>query len=540
MKFKVIFCWIFTVSFLLLGCKGETKPTERTVAILTTADLQSHIVSFRTTINGVDIIVGGFERIAAAAKKVRSEVDVSLLLSSGDDLIPPLLYVFKGEPEVKGLSMAGYDVVTPGNHEFDAGVEVYKHALGFADFDVVSANISFDDQDLNELVKPYVVKDINGLKIGIFGLMTPDFSRVCNPPGGGVSVNVDYISAAESAVQKLEDQGCDIIIALTHIGTMLDRNLASTVDGIDIIVGGHSHEYIYEVVGNTIIVQDGSKGEYLGVLRFVYSNGEIKDPYWETILLDSTVGCDTTIRNVMNQYMAAYDESLGQTIGTTTVALEARKEVIRSRESNLGNLIADSWLEWFGEADVALVNSGSIRGDKVYPAGAITMRTVNEMLPFRNEVIIARMSGAQLKQVLEISASALRIAGDGCPDSCRASTGGFMQIGNLKVTIDTTKAPFCAVYSGRGVSEVLNYGERVVDMKVLKDGSWVDVDSTQIYTVLVNDWTASGGDGYYMFVSGDVEIEHTTVVATDILSNYIRLHSPISPEIEGRIAFLPR
>jgi len=341
-------------------------------------------------------------------------------------------------------------------------------------------------------------------------------------------------------VNDLTDKGCDIIIGLTHIGTGLDRKLAKKVKGIDIIVGGHSHEYIHEMVGNTIIVQDGARGEYLGVLKFTFKDGRIINPVWKRIFLDSTAGCDNEIHDLMAQYMQRYKRSLGQVIGESTVDLDARKAVVRSRESNLGDLIADSWLEWFTDADVALVNGGSIRGDKIYPRGKITYLTVNEILAFRNEVIKVKMSGAELKQVLEVSASALRVKGDGCQDIYRPASGGFFQIGGLRVTIDLTRPPFCAVYSGKSISRIINPGSRIISVKVYRNGAWVPLDLSATYTVLVNGWTARGGDGHYIFLKKDILKKHTTVFTTDILANYIQRHIRISPRVEERINFVER
>ena len=537
-----LFLLFNTVVFLLFsGCKKEDEENITVdVAIMTTADLQSSIVPFSSGKKESDITVGGYERIAAEAQKIRGEADISLLLSSGDDMIQPMSAIFHGEPEMLGMSMAGYDVVAPGNHEFDTGADVYKYALSFADFDVVCANISFTDAELDSIIVPYVIKDFDELRIGIFGLITPDFDRVCNPPGGGISVDVDYISCAQNAVAQLQSEDCDIIIALTHIGKTLDENLATEVGDIDIIVGGHSHEYVYETIGNTIIVQDGAKGEYLGVLRFSYNNEQIENPQWETILLDSTVGYDAAIHDTMSKYIDVYNDSLGQVIGESSVDLDARESVVREQESNLGNLVADSWLDWFDDADIAAVSGGSIRGDRIYPAGPLSYLTISEILPFRNEVVIARMTGSQIKQMFEISASALRIDGDGCADSCRCATGGFLQIGGARITIDTTQSPFCAVYSGNEVSEIINYGSRIVNVEIYHDGGWQPLDTAATYSVLLNSWTSGGGDGYYLFAMDDIPIENTTMITTDILASYIETHSPVSPSVEGRISFYSR
>jgi len=364
------------------------------------------------------------------------------------------------------MSLAGYDIVTPGNHEFDIGAETYKDALNYATFPVISGNLIIEDQELRNRILPYIIKKMAQIKVGVFGMMTPDFLKVCSP-GDGTTVNQDIISVAQKAVDSLRKEKCDLIIALTHIGIKLDRQLAKEVAGIDIIVGGHDHQYFYETYGNTIIVQDGARGEYLGVLRFTFTDGEIVNPTWEKILLDSTVGYEPKIRHLIAPYMAEYKDRLGEAIGKSSVNLDARRDVVRRHESNLGNFIADSWLAWFTHADIALVNSGTIRGDKVYPAGPVTYLTVNEILPFRGEVVSIKINGADLKQLLEISASALKVQGDGCPDNSRAASGGFFQMAGLRITIDLSKPSFCAVYSERGISQLTNPGSRILTSAVL-------------------------------------------------------------------------
>ena len=507
---------------------------DTTIAIMSTADLQSAIAPYTVDDDGRHLTVGGLERVAEAARKVRSEADGSLLLSSGDDMIPPLLSIFHGEPEMRGMSLAGYDIVTPGNHEFDMGTEVYRNALNFASFEVVSANLIIDNHEVRDRVSSYVIKNVAGIKVGVFGMMTPNFLRICNPPEG-VKVDEDIISRAQKAVENLVKEGCDLVIGLTHIGVELDRQLAKRVDGIDIIIGGHDHQYVYETCGNTIIVQDGARGVHLGVLRFTFRDNEIVNPTWEKILLDSTVGYDPEIRDLVTGYMDKYKARLGQVIGKTTVALDGRKNVVRSRESNLGNLVADSWLAWFSDADIALVSGGSIRGDKTYSAGSITYLTVNEILAFRNEVLSVEMNGTDLKQALEISASVLRVQGDGCPESDRGTSGGFLQVAGLRITIDLAKPPFCAVYSNRTVSKVTNSGSRIVRAEVYQNGLWAPLNPSATYTVLVNKWTASGGDGHYIFLGEDISKENTTMFTTDILADHIQRHTSISPQIDGRI-----
>ena len=527
----------------LLDSVGQREPaqgsTPTNIAIMTTANLRSAVAPYIVEYEGGQLSIGGLERISSAARKVRSQVDGALLLSSGDDLIPPLFSIFHGVPEIQGMNLAGYDIVTPGNHEFDIGSEAYKDALSFACFEVVSANLVIDDPELRDRILPYTVRKIADIKVGVFGMMTPDFLKICNP-GDSTTVDQDIIPIAQKAVDNLVKEQCDLIIGLTHIGVELDRQLARKVTGIDIIIGGHGHQYVYETCGNTIIVQAGSRGEYLGVLRFAFTDDEIVNPTWEKILLDSTVGYDSEIHDFIAGYMAEYKDRLGQIIGESSVSLDARVDTVRQQESNLGNLIADSWLAWFSDSDIALINSGSIRGDKVYPAGPISYLTANEILPFRGELISVEIKGSELKQLLEISASALRMPGDQYPDSNRAASGGFLQVAGLRITIDLSKSAFCAVYSERGISQLIHPGSRIVKAEVYRNGLWTPLDPSAIYKVLVNTWISSGGDGYYILLPENIPKENTTMFTTDILAGYIQRHSPISPEIEGRINFVDK
>jgi len=538
---QIFFPYLFAFSlfflFFIAGCSSSNHSVNFT--IMATADIQSNIVPYEAKIDDEDISVGGFERIAAAARTMRNEADASLLVSTGDDLFGPLFSLLKGEPEITGMNLAGYDIVCPGNHEFDFGADLYKTAIASTGFPIVCANLNFDDQELSSIITSTHIKEIKGVKVGIFGLMTPDFLRVCNP-GPGVEVNEDYISVAQNMVNELESVNCDLIIALTHIGEDDDRILAQNVKGIDIIVGGHSHTYVYETVNNTIIINDGAGAQYLGVLRFTFEDGQIKSPDWELVLLDSSVGTNYEIQTLMAQYMRTYEEGLGEVIGRSTVDLDATKSTVRGEESVLGNMIADAMLYWFDDADIALINGGAIRGDKIYPAGDLTYLTVNEILPFRNEIVKVQLPGTELRQVLEISASSITVEGDDCsdPNATRTPSGGFLQIGGLKVTYDTSGEPFCAVYDGKDVTEIVNPGNRVTNVEFLENGDWNTLEDDATYTILISSWLAGGGDGYYVFRNESVTKDYTTVIDADVLIRYIQENTPLTPILEGRITIV--
>ncbi len=516
---------LFLLLILVLTLNGKS------VTILTTSDLQSTILPYKTKQGEF----GGLAKIKTIKRQYKGKGDVVILVSTGDDLFGPFYTIFHGKPEMEGMSLTGYDVVCPGNHEFDYGLEIYKDALKFAKFDVVCSNLSFQDQFLKGKIRPWVIKSYDGLKIGFFGLMTPELFRVTNP-GKGIYLDKNLIDVSKNMVKLLQGKGCDLIIALTHIGFDLDRQIAENVDGIDVIVGGHDHEFIFKKVRNTYIVHDGVKGKFVGALSFDYE-GKMRNVNWNLIPVDSTVEADTSVNALMTKYWNTYEAKLNTKIGYTKVPLDARKAVVRTRESNLGDLIADSWLSWFKDADAALVSGGSIRGDRIYPAGPITYKTVNSILPFRNEIMEVELTGDELKRVLEISASALRVKGDGVPDSCRASSGGVLQISGLRIKIDTTKPSFSAIYKGRKAIKILNTGYRIVQIFVRKDGRWQKIKPEATYKVLINKWMSRGGDGYYIFLNKNCI--NTTVITADVLIKYIKSHKTISPTTDGRIKIIP-
>ena len=517
------------------------------MGLLVTSDLQSHIFPFETTIrnNGKKktIQVGGLGRISALAEKLRQETDGTLVLSTGDDLMVPFYEMFKGIPEIKAMNMAGYDAITPGNHEFDLGVRTYVNAAKEASFDIISSNLSITDSGLSQVIKPYTTKSVAGLKIGIFGLMTPDLARVSNV-GNSVTVK-DPFSTALEMVKTLKAQKVDMVICLTHIGTQMDMQLARTVPGIDIIVGGHTHDYLFRKIRHNngkevLIVHAGVGGEKAGVLKFAFDS-RITKPTWKTVLLDEKIASDQNIDSFLKPYKIAFEKKLSEPVGASEVDLDARKTVIRQKESNLGNLIVDSWIDWFksknNAVDCAVMNGGGIRGDRIYPAGNISLKTLLEIHPFGNTVYKLTLTGEQLLRALEISASTMVIPEDGCDTAYRPHGGAFLQVGGIRFVIDPNKKPFCAIYEGRKIKRILCCGERVIKAEILRNGTWVPVEKKKTYVVLTNSWLACGGDGYYVFNEAKKK-EDTTFRIVDLLTFYLKKHSPVKPATEGRITIL--
>lgn len=559
-KFFLLMIAALAAALLLTGCSDDDDDDvidgPVTFAVIHINDIESRVLPYEMEVEDEDggeipdtISVGGMGRAAGMAAQIRSEVDASLLLSGGDNVLGYFYSLFKGQPEYEALSMMNCDAAVPGNHEFDFGADTYLEAISYSNFDNIVSNMTFDNTELSDAVKANTVIDVSvdgskqTIKVGIFGLMTPDLFKVCNP-GEGVYVDQDVVEAANTQINVLEEQDCDIIIALSHCGIAIDRQIATGTSGLDIIIGGHSHTINNETIGGTIILQAGSNSQYLGDLRFTYENNQIKNAVWTHHRLDVLTPSDQQVHNEMENYYSEYEESLETVIGYSNYGLDGRKSVVRYKESNLGNLICDSWLDWFGEADVAFINGGGIRGDQIYPEGDITVNTVNNILAFRNGLDFVELTGAQLWKVMEASASARRFEGDGHEvDSLadmRPYYGGFLQIGGMKVVIDSTKEPFMAHYEDNEILDIVQEGNRLQSLKVYNRDTqqFEDVNMDQTYLAVTVDWIAEyGGDGHYVFPYYNLDYTSTLQISTDVFMSYIQNNSPVSPSIDYRIQF---
>jgi 5'-nucleotidase/UDP-sugar diphosphatase len=549
MRKKRLFLSIAAISLLVViaACAGVTPvagPVTH-LAIVDTSDLHSTIFPYEAQVTKdgkkVTVVVGGMDRISGLAERVKGSSDGALLVSGGDNLMGFLFRNFGGVPEITAMDMAGYDAATLGNHDFDLGAEATRKAFLKADFPIVCSNITTTDPELAAVISRSVIIETAGVKVGLFGLMTPDLPRVSDV-GSAVTVDDDLSSVSIEMVRELREKGADIVVALTHVGKDLDEATAREVAGIDIIVGGHSHDTFSETVEGpggwkTIVIQAGVNAKEAGVLSFDVAGGRVVNHTWETVLLDESVPRDDAVTAYLASYKEKLNKLMDRPVGETRVGLDATNDAVRSRESNLGDFAADAWADWFVKKGIknpiVLINGGTIRGNRVYPPGPITYGTLMDIHPYYNTIYEVKLSGKELQKVLELSASAIRVEGDGSLDTERVAEGGFLQVGGVRFTIDLAGRPFCAEYDGRKVTRIVFPGERVTKIEVQEGGAWVPLDPNKTYTILTTSWTASGGDGYYPFLSA--EKVDTTVDPVDALFGYIKGKSPIAPEVEGRI-----
>ncbi|ESU34281.1 hypothetical protein G3A_01825, partial [Bacillus sp. 17376] len=390
----------------------------------------------------------------SAIKQVRKENANTLLLDAGDVFAGTLYFnEFQGLADLEFMNLVGYDAMTFGNHEFDNGTVPLANFVKEANFPFVSANVYFEnDENMNMLansefsseandgeVYKGIVKEVNGEKVGIFGLTTAETVDISSP-GDDVEFT-DYINEAREAVKAFEEQGINKIIALTHIGLNdgggdNDLTLAEQVEGIDVIVGGHTHvklsEPVFVEAGKepTVIVQANEYGKFLGTLDVKFNkNGRVIEYAGELLDLKNFEE-DAVAAQILNEkYKPAVEEMKNTVIGTTTVDLVGGNPAARTGETNLGNLITDGMLAKAKTINpntvIAVQNGGGIRTS--VDAGDITMAKVLEVMPFGNSLAIMQLTGAEIKEALEHSVK-----------DAPTAFGGFLQVSGLQFTYDSS------------------------------------------------------------------------------------------------------
>ncbi|NNK84728.1 MAG: bifunctional metallophosphatase/5'-nucleotidase, partial [Desulfobacterales bacterium] len=371
---------VYLVSIWFILISQPSLAAEKTLTIVHSNDLHSHFLgapsntAYSPSVTGDDDTLGGFARIATVIKAVKqSRKNSVLVFDSGDFMMGSLFHMLSRERsfELRLLSLMGYDAITLGNHEFDLKpnglAQIITTAHRFRQIPpIVLSNVIFSQQSKKDdslekifsqgFVKPYIVLEKEGLRIGIFGLMGKDAAEVA-PFASPVTFN-EPVATAEKIVSTLrETEKADVVICLSHSGLgknkkhSEDEILAREVGGIDIIISGHTHTKMKEPlrVNNTIIVQAWEYGKQLGVLDITYDNGQFALKNYQLVVIDDEIKGDAEIsgqievfQNEINrQVLAKYDLTFRKIIAETNFDLN-----IKTEESNLGNLIADS-IQWY-------------------------------------------------------------------------------------------------------------------------------------------------------------------------------------------------
>lgn len=486
--------------------------------------------------NDVHGAIAGYAKVAALKDAYEAKGAYVLLMDAGDFIQgDPTVSVSVGATAVELMNMAGYDVVSMGNHEFDYGYENMKTLAATAEFPIVDANVLYNGKVAFEDNVVFTAPD--GTKIGVFGLDTPETATKAHPAKiQGVTFLAEdkLFDCAKKQVAALEAEGCDYIVCLGHLGIDDEStgnrsiDLLKKVSGIDVFIDGHSHSTLGEVtaaaeaagIAGTAVTSTGTKLENVGVVTI---NGESISAT-VTALADLTAE-DADIAARAAAIQKEIDDDYGTVFAKTEVALNGEKDPgNRTEETNLGDLICDA-LVWGAKkngetVDAAVTNGGGIRAS--IAAGNITKKDINTVLPFGNTLGIVKVTGAELLEALEASTY--------CTP---AAIGGFPQVSGIEFTVDTT----VAYDQGDLYPGSTYYGPKSIQRVTIETVGGKAFDPKATYSIATNDFMAAGGDTYYAFAAASVNYD-LGIPMDEVVMDYIttELKGVVTAEAYGEPA----
>lgn len=466
-------------AFLVTGCtapvqKETSEPV--TIKIVHTNDIHG-----RSGYQEDSVI--GFEKLAAFI----TQEEPALVLDVGDTFHGQAFATLEqGEGIAQLLKAVQYDAMTPGNHDWNYGKDRLKELEKMSGIPILAGNVTEEDSAFFGNDGTFV-KTVNGIKIGVVGVFDPEIRDSTAPRNTeGLTFSDDAKRASELAGQ-LREQGCDIVIALSH--QLYCDEFVSRTHGIDLLLAGHEHVVIDESYpdadGKQVpVMETGSYFEQVGLVSISYDKSAKKIlSITEELTNTATAGgltSDTEVTAVLDSINARLTKQLTQVVGITGVELDGRREELRVWETGMGRIVTAAYLEETG-ADIAFENAGGIRLGKLLPAGDITVSNIVETAPFGNYIVTKEITGEAVKSILEKSIEIglqNKIAYDEWKktgsDQVRwpEDDGNYLQFGGMTVLYDKAKSQ----------------GERVISIQV---GDAL-LDPKKLYTVATNNYISLG------------------------------------------------
>ncbi len=468
---------------------------------------------------------GGAARLATAIDEGRAAGGNVIVLDAGDWFQGTLFYTqYKGKATSAMVDSLGYDAMAVGNHEFDDGPGVLAGFARDLKIPLLSANIDPANEKAlpGDLILPSTVIEVGGEKIGVIGLTTPDTPDIAStgevafePPAVAVKREVDALTA----------QGVNKIVVLSHLGYVPDQKLASEVDGIDVIVGGHSHTLLGDMEGaegkyptlvkapdgtEVPIVTAQSYSKYLGDLTVTFDDaGKVTAATGAPRLLDASVAEDPETLATVKDLAKPLDEIRNKVVASIPSPIDGSRETCRQGECQMGNLVADALLERTAPQGVtiALLNGGGLRAS--IDAGEVTQGEILTVLPFLNTVATFELTGQGIIDALENGVSQVEEGG-----------GRFPQVAGLQV--DWSQAP----EPGQG---------RIKAVRVRQGDAFVPIDPAKTYSVVSNDFMRRGGDGYDVFVTAKNAYDFGPPMDQVVADYLASKNGAYTPYLDGRI-----
>ncbi len=521
-----------TTILVLATALGALTARAETLTILHTNDFHSRIEpinKYDSTCSAEDDAegkcFGGSARLATAIRGQQAETNNWILVDGGDQFQGSLFYTYyKGKAAAEMMNRLGYDAMTVGNHEFDDGPEVLRGFMDAVDFPVLMANAEVSaEPQLEDVIRPSIVIERGGEKIGLIGLTPADTAELASP-GPNVTFS-DPVEAVKREVGTLSADGVKRIIVLSHSGYLQDQALAASVDGIDVIVGGHSHTLLANDIDGaagpyptwvpspdgtpTAIVQAGAYGRYLGRLDVTFDDeGMLTDAKGGPVLMDASVAEDPALKARIVDLARPLEEVRRKVVAETTAPIDGSRESCRAAECEMGNLVADAQLDRVKNQgiQISIVNGGGLRAS--IDAGPVTMGEVLGVLPFQNTLSTFRLKGSDVLAALENGVSQVD-----------EGAGRFPQVAGLRYSFDPL-APA---------------GSRITTVEVAQDGGFAPIDPEKLYGVVANNYVRGGGDGYVVFAEKAQDAYDYGPDLADVVAEYLAAHGPYAPQVDGRI-----
>lgn len=533
--FKHLKIGLFSASVLALT--AGTALADFELNILHINDLHSRIEAISksdSTCSAEDAAAnecfGGIARVKTAIDARRAELSGKnvLTLDAGDQFQGSLFYTtYKSAPIADFMNGIGFDAMAIGNHEFDDGPEELAKFIDALKFPMISGNtLAGLNSPVADKFKPYIVKEFGEEKVAIVSVLATDTDETSSP--GDAVLFSDEIGYLKEAVKEIEGEGIDKIVLLSHVGYVKDQEIAAAVDGIDVIVGGHSHTLLSNTddkaagpyptmvknpAGKDVpIVQAYAYSKYLGDLTVVFDDaGVVKTATGEPKLLDASVTPDAGFVAKVAELAGPIEELKQKEIGATAEGVDGSRETCRAMECTMGNLVADAMVDRLSDQGItiAIQNGGGLRAS--IDAGTVTMGEVLTVLPFQNTLASFQLKGSDVVAALENGVSQVEEA-----------AGRFPQVSGLKYTADLTKPA----------------GSRITSVEVKEGDAFVAIDPNKVYGVATNNYMRSGGDGYKVFATGGQNAYDFGPGLEAVLADYISKNSPYKPYTDGRITVI--
>lgn len=470
---------------------------------------------------------GGVARLKTAIDTQRQALTGKnvLLLNAGDNFQGSLFYTtYKGAVEAEFLNLMKFDAMTVGNHEFDDSEDGLATFLDKVQFPVVTANVAASaSSKIGDRIKPFIVLDQGGQKIGIVGAVANDTAELSSP-GPNVLIG-DDVADITAAIGELKKQGVNKIIALTHVGYPRDLAAIAKIPDVDVVVGGHTNTFLSNtsdkaegpyptLVDNpggykVPVVQAAAYSKYLGNLKVVFDDaGVVKESSGEPVLIDGSIKPDEAVLARIKELGGPIEELKNKIVAESAAPIDGSREVCRAAECAMGNLVADAILDRTKSQGmtIAITNGGGLRAS--IDGGPVSMGEVLSVLPFQNTVATFQLKGSDLVAALENGLGQIE-----------EGAGRFPQVSGMKYSFDKSKPA----------------GSRVVSVEVKEGEAFVPLDPAKTYGIVSNNYMRAGGDGYSVFAKAGQNAYDFGPNLELVVADYLAAHRPYQPYTDGRI-----